>query len=72
MKDHWAIGCARQMYCPGQGLLEIELGKPKEELSGNKSYQVGPWGVQMRLKEASVGKLERRVKPQVRSRQDDL
>lgn len=57
---------------PRQGLLEIELGKPKEELSGNKSYQVGPWGVQMRLKEASVGKLERRVKPQVRSRQDDL
>ena len=72
MNGHWAIGCARQVYCPGQGLLEIESGKPKEELCGNKSSWVGPLSVQMRLKEASVGKLERRVKPQVRGRQDDL
>lgn len=59
------------MYRPGLGLLEIESGRHKE-LSGSKTSRVGPFSVQMRLKEPSVGKWEKVVKPQVRDTQDDL
>lgn len=61
MNGHCAIGWAGWVYWPGTGLLDIESGKHKEKLPGSESCGVGPLGVQMRLKDPTVEKLESQV-----------
>lgn len=62
------------MYWPGQGPLQGKSGEHKGNLYGSKICQVGPLGIQVKLKEPAAEMVKSRAEPHVGvgGRQDDL